>query len=62
MFTFTKCCYADPDVVMTWMHAFLIWIVLSGPESVGVDISFPGVAHVYGIPEHAESLALKTTK
>lgn len=33
-----------------------------GPSSVGVDISFPGVEHVYGIPEHADSLALKTTK
>jgi alpha 1,3-glucosidase len=29
---------------------------------VGVDISFPGVEYVYGIPEHAENLALKTTK
>ncbi|XP_076463388.1 neutral alpha-glucosidase AB-like isoform X2 [Babylonia areolata] len=33
-----------------------------GPTSVGVDISFPGVEHVYGIPEHADNLALKTTK
>ena len=33
----------------------------SGPCSVGLDISFPGVEHVYGIPEHADSLALKTT-
>ncbi|KAJ7374235.1 hypothetical protein OS493_007312 [Desmophyllum pertusum] len=32
-----------------------------GPCSVGLDISFPGVEHVYGIPEHADSLALKTT-
>lgn len=33
-----------------------------GPSSVGLDISFPGVEHVYGLPEHADSLALKTTK
>ena len=33
----------------------------SGPCSVGLDISFPGVEHVYGIPEHADTLALKTT-
>ncbi|XP_060557069.1 neutral alpha-glucosidase AB-like isoform X2 [Ruditapes philippinarum] len=33
-----------------------------GPSSVGVDISFPGFEHVYGIPEHADSMALKTTK
>ncbi|CAH3179912.1 unnamed protein product, partial [Porites evermanni] len=32
-----------------------------GPCSVGLDISFLGVEHVYGIPEHADSLALKTT-
>jgi len=36
-------------------------LVLTGPCSVGLDISFPGVEHVYGIPEHADSLALKTT-
>ncbi|KAJ8308812.1 hypothetical protein KUTeg_013686 [Tegillarca granosa] len=33
-----------------------------GPSSVGIDVGFPGFEHVYGIPEHAESLALKTTK
>eukprot|EP00117_Sycon_ciliatum_P017449 scpid32873/ scgid16435/ Neutral alpha-glucosidase AB; Alpha-glucosidase 2; Glucosidase II subunit alpha len=33
-----------------------------GPSSLGMDISFPGVEHVYGIPEHADSLALKLTK
>ena len=33
-----------------------------GPTSVGVDISFPGSKHVYGIPEHADSFALKSTK
>lgn len=32
-----------------------------GPESVGMDISFLGARHVYGIPEHATSLALKDT-
>jgi alpha 1,3-glucosidase len=33
-----------------------------GPEAVALDISFPGYAHVFGIPEHATSLSLKTTK
>ncbi|KAI5296509.1 hypothetical protein KEM52_001142 [Ascosphaera acerosa] len=33
-----------------------------GPESVALDITFPGYEHVYGIPEHAESLALKDTE
>ena len=33
-----------------------------GPESVGLDISFPGYDHVYGIPEHASSMSLKETR
>ena len=33
-----------------------------GPTSVGVDISFPGSKHVYGIPEHADTFSLKQTK
>jgi alpha 1,3-glucosidase len=33
-----------------------------GPESVGLDISFPGYSHVYGIPEHASSMSLKQTR
>ncbi|RWS29559.1 neutral alpha-glucosidase AB-like isoform X1, partial [Leptotrombidium deliense] len=33
-----------------------------GPMSVGMDISFIGFDHVYGIPEHADSFALKNTK
>ena len=33
-----------------------------GPESVGLDISFPGYENVYGIPGHASSLSLKSTR
>ena len=33
----------------------------NGPTSVSTDITFHGVAHVYGIPEHATTLALKPT-
>ncbi|XP_061644633.1 neutral alpha-glucosidase AB isoform X1 [Phyllopteryx taeniolatus] len=33
----------------------------NGPTAVGLDFSLPGVEHVYGIPEHADSLRLKTT-
>jgi alpha 1,3-glucosidase len=33
-----------------------------GPESVALDISFPGYEHVFGIPEHAGSLSLKETR
>lgn len=32
-----------------------------GPTSIGVDITFPSAASVYGIPEHASSHALKAT-
>lgn len=35
---------------------------LSGPTSVGLDFSLPGMEHVYGIPEHADSLRLKVTE
>lgn len=34
----------------------------AGPSSVSLDVSFPGVEHVYGIPEHADSFQLKHTK
>lgn len=33
-----------------------------GPESVALDISFPGYEHVFGIPEHAGPLSLKQTR
>lgn len=33
-----------------------------GPEAIALDFSFPGAENVYGIPEHADSLALKSTK
>jgi mannosyl-oligosaccharide alpha-1,3-glucosidase len=32
-----------------------------GPSTVAMDISFLRTAHVYGIPEHASSFALKST-
>lgn len=33
-----------------------------GPESVGLDITFPGYEHVFGIAEHAGPLSLKQTR
>ncbi|RDW78374.1 putative glucosidase 2 subunit alpha [Coleophoma crateriformis] len=33
-----------------------------GPESVGLDITFPGYEHVFGIPEHAGPMSLKQTR
>ena len=32
-----------------------------GPTSVGVDTAFPGASHLFGIPEHADHLALRAT-
>uniref|UniRef100_A0A0B7B5Q4 Glycoside hydrolase family 31 N-terminal domain-containing protein n=1 Tax=Arion vulgaris TaxID=1028688 RepID=A0A0B7B5Q4_9EUPU len=34
----------------------------NGPTSVGLDIAFLDFSYVYGIPEHADSFALKATK
>ncbi|XP_077284239.1 glucosidase 2 subunit alpha [Arctopsyche grandis] len=33
-----------------------------GPEGLSMDVTFPKATHVYGIPEHADSFALKSTK
>jgi alpha 1,3-glucosidase len=33
----------------------------NGPQSVGVDVTFVGAKHVFGIPEHASKFALKPT-
>ncbi|CCH43501.1 alpha 1,3-glucosidase [Wickerhamomyces ciferrii] len=35
--------------------------LIFGPESVALDVSFNGFKHVYGIPEHADTLSLKDT-
>ncbi|XP_059481190.1 neutral alpha-glucosidase AB [Neocloeon triangulifer] len=32
-----------------------------GPSAVGMDFSFPNADYAYGIPEHADTLALKNT-
>lgn len=33
-----------------------------GPESVALDITFPGYEHVFGIPEHTGPLSLRETR
>lgn len=38
----------------------MFWV--AGSSSVGVDISIIGMKFAYGIPEHAESYALRDTK
>ncbi|KXN73806.1 glycoside hydrolase family 31 protein [Conidiobolus coronatus NRRL 28638] len=33
----------------------------NGPSSIGLDVSFHGIDHVYGLPEHTSTLSLKST-
>ncbi len=33
-----------------------------GPSSIGVDVNFLNFENVYGIPEHADAFALKSTQ
>ncbi|KAJ2777955.1 glucosidase II [Coemansia javaensis] len=47
-----------------WEETFRTWTDSKprGPESFGLDVSFAGCQHVYGIPEHASPLSLKSTR
>ncbi len=54
--------YGIGVVLSMYMIIVIVFTYSIGPSSIGMDISFPGVEHVYGIPQHADSLALKTTK
>ncbi|CAG9314339.1 unnamed protein product [Blepharisma stoltei] len=47
-----------------WKEKFRDWTddKKKGPSSVAMDFGFPDASHVYGIPEHADSLALQDTK
>ncbi|KAK9487295.1 glycosyl hydrolases family 31-domain-containing protein [Lipomyces starkeyi] len=33
-----------------------------GPESIALDVTFPGYEHVFGIPEHADQFSLRETR
>lgn len=47
-----------------WAEKFLEFTdsVPRGPQSLGLDINFPGYKHVFGIPEHTSPLSLKGTR
>lgn len=47
-----------------WEESFKTWTdpKPNGPESIALDVTFHGFSHVYGIPEHASSFALKETR
>jgi alpha 1,3-glucosidase len=38
-----------------------LWTGDRGPAAVSVDVMFPRATQIYGIPEHADSLALRDT-
>ncbi|XP_049988705.1 neutral alpha-glucosidase C [Alexandromys fortis] len=46
-----------------WEETFgkFVDVKANGPSSVGLDFSFHGFEHLYGIPQHAESHQLKNT-
>lgn len=50
--------------VCLFVKFFIFFYLLfnSGPTSISLDFSLPGVEHVYGIPEHADTLKLKNTE
>ncbi|KAJ1659441.1 glucosidase II [Dispira simplex] len=52
------------DTEGRWEERFKEWNDSKphGPASVGVDVSFPGFSHVYGIPEHSSGFSLPTTR
>ncbi|XP_058843245.1 neutral alpha-glucosidase C isoform X3 [Acipenser ruthenus] len=47
-----------------WKEEFKTFLDVkaNGPSSVGLDFSLHGFEHVYGIPEHADTLRLKNTR
>lgn len=47
-----------------WEEKFgkFVDVKANGPSSIGLDFSFHGFEHLYGIPQHAESHQLKNTR
>lgn len=50
------------DCKWVWMHVTYWCVFRTGPNSIGLDVSFIGFDNVYGVPEHADSLRLRSTK
>uniref|UniRef100_A0A672TFJ0 Glucosidase II alpha subunit n=1 Tax=Sinocyclocheilus grahami TaxID=75366 RepID=A0A672TFJ0_SINGR len=50
-----------PEVLLSLNSRGLLAFEHLRPTSISLDFSLPGVEHVYGIPEHADDLKLKTT-
>uniref|UniRef100_A0A3P8VSX3 Glucosidase alpha, neutral C n=1 Tax=Cynoglossus semilaevis TaxID=244447 RepID=A0A3P8VSX3_CYNSE len=47
-----------------WKETFKTFVDIkaNGPSSVGADVRLHGFSHLYGLPEHADSLQLKDTR
>ena len=58
--TMRECVFCS-HVIEDILCAVYLHLCVAGPSSVGLDFSFPGYEFVYGIPEHADTLALRTT-
>uniref|UniRef100_A0A803TXF8 Glucosidase alpha, neutral C n=1 Tax=Anolis carolinensis TaxID=28377 RepID=A0A803TXF8_ANOCA len=55
--------FPNQDDLGLWEEKFgnFLDIKANGPSSIGLDFSLHGFQHVYGIPQHAETLLLKNT-
>ncbi|XP_062295812.1 neutral alpha-glucosidase C [Scomber scombrus] len=54
----------EDDASLLWKETFkqFVDIKANGPSSVGADLCLHGFNHIYGLPEHADSLKLKDTR
>ncbi|XP_056151789.1 neutral alpha-glucosidase C [Lampris incognitus] len=54
----------EEDPSGLWKETFrqFVDVKVNGPSSIGADLCLHGFSHVYGLPEHADSLLLKDTR
>lgn len=58
----TSVCFDNGKKMFSAFVLFVCCTHFIGPTAISLDFSLPGVEHVYGIPEHADSARLKTTE
>ncbi|XP_061890554.1 neutral alpha-glucosidase C [Entelurus aequoreus] len=54
----------EPEEDNQWRETFRTFVDIkaNGPSSIGADLRLHGYQHVYGVPEHADSLRLADTR
>ncbi|KAK2826683.1 hypothetical protein Q5P01_020897 [Channa striata] len=54
----------DEQTRSLWQETFkeFVDVKANGPSSIGADVCLHGFSHVYGLPEHADSLQLRDTR